>query len=85
MKEHEVRENWDEALTRSENGELALSAVIHWGFYPQDLLELCRLHEEGKHRDSIVDLLEDCNFHTECKLIYEGKYEEYRKVVNEDI
>lgn len=81
MTEQEVRLNWDEALTRWENGEFALSGIIGWGFFPQDLMVLCCLHEAGKHQDSIVDLLEDCNFHTECGLLDDGKYDECRKVI----
>ena len=81
MTEQEVRENWNEALTRWENGEIVLSPIIGWGFYQQDLLVLSCLHEFGLHRNSIIDLLEDCNFHTECKLLYEEKYDECRKLI----
>lgn len=85
MTEQEVRANWDEALTRWENGEFALSSVIGWGFYPQDLIVLCCMHEAGMHQESIVDLLEDCNFHTECGLIDDGKYDECRRVIFDDM
>ena len=85
MSENEVRLNWDEALTRWENGEFALSSIIKWGFYPQDLMVLSCLHEAGKHRDSIVDLLEDCNFHTECGLLDEGRYDECRKFIAKEM
>lgn len=85
MSENEVRMNWDEALTRWELGEFALSEIIDWGFYPQDLLVLCCLHEAGRHQDAIIDLLEDCNFHTECGLIYDGKYDECKRLIFADL
>ena len=84
MTEQEVRLNWDEALTRWENCEFALSSIIGWGFYPQDLLVLCSLHEAGRHQRSIEDLLEDCNFHTECGLMADGKYDTCRKIIFEN-
>jgi len=85
MTEQEVRMDWDQALTRWENGEFALSAKIGWGFTPQDLIVLCSLHRAGRHQESIVDLLEDCNFHTECGLIDDGKYDQCMKVILADM
>ena len=85
MTEQEIRMNWDEALSKWEKCEIEISSTIGWGFYPQDLMVLCCLHEAGRHQQSIVDLLEDCNFHTECGLIDEGKYDECRKVIFEDM
>ncbi len=85
MNERDVRSNWDMALTRWENGEFSLGIIIKWSFSPEDLLELCRLHEAGKHQHSIIDLLEDCNFHTECRLINEKRYDECRKLIYEDM
>ena len=85
MTEQEVRANWEEALIKWENGEIELSSIIGWGFYPQDLMVLCCLHECGKHQDSIIDLLEDCNFHTECGLLEDGRYDECRKVIYDDM
>lgn len=86
MTEQEVRANWDDALIRWESGEIALSSVIGWGFTTQDLLVLTCLHEAGMHRDSIVDLLEDCNFHTECGMLYDGRYNECREyILNDEI
>ena len=85
MTEQEVRMNWDEALTRWETTEFSLSYIIGWGFYPQDLIVLCALHRAGRHQQSIVDLLEDCNFHTVCGLIDEGKYDECMKIIIRDM
>ena len=34
------------------------------------------LHQWNLFREKIEDLLEDCNFHTECGLLNEGKYDE---------
>lgn len=78
----EIKLNWDEVLGNIEHGD-ELSVDIGWGFTQQDMLVLCCLHEAGKHRQKIEDLLEDCNFHTECGLLNEGKYDECRKVVFE--
>lgn len=85
MSEQEIRMDWDQALTRWENGEIGISSTIGWGFYPQDLIVLCSLHRAGRHQESIVDLLEDCNFHTECGLIDAGKYDECMKVILADM
>ena len=85
MSEQDVRANWEGALSRWEKGEFALSVTIGWSFSAQDLMVLCCLHEAGRHRQAIVDLLEDCNFHTECGLIDEGKYDECRKVIYSDL
>lgn len=81
-REIEIRLDWDKALANVEYGT-ELSLPIDYGFTDQDLFVLCCLHEAGMHREKIVDLLEDCNFHTECGLIYEGKYDECRKVIKE--
>ena len=84
MTEVDVRLDWDTALNKVKNGT-KLSGVVGWGFSSQDLFVLCCLHEAGRHREKIEDLLEDCNFHTECGLLCEGKYDECRKVIAEDI
>lgn len=84
MTEQEVRCNWSEALKRWEKGEFALSGIIGWGFYSQDLLVLGILHKENKYRDSIEYLLEDCNFHYECSLLNAQEYDEYFKSLFEE-
>ena len=84
MKETEIRLDWNAALYEMEDKETLYSYEIGWGFSTQDLLILCCLHEAGKHRDYIEYLLEDCNFHHECGLLHEHKYDECRKLVFEE-
>ena len=45
-----------------------ISGTIEWAFHMQDLIVL-------------GDLLEDCNFHQECGLLADGKYDEYMDFV----
>lgn len=81
MSEDEVRLDWNTALNNCDNEPL--SPIIGWGFTQQDLLVLCCLHEADKHREVIENLLEDCNFHTECGLLSECKYDECRRLIFE--
>ena len=82
MTSTEVRMNWERALTKWEDEDcFPLSQIIEWGFTAQDLFVLCCLHEAGLHRQSIIDLLEDCNFHTECGLLDDRKYDECRELI----
>lgn len=79
MTKEEIRLDWNKALSKM--GEEPIAGIIGWGFYLQDLLILGDLHEHGLHRECIHDLLEDCNFHLENRLLYDGKYEEFREFV----
>lgn len=71
-----VRKHWDEALQSVKNGT-ALSSVIGYGFSPKDISELARLHKADKYRQKIEDLLQDCNFHTECGDFISGEWDKY--------
>lgn len=51
-----------------------ISHDIGWGFSDDDLRELMRMHSENICREKIEDLLEDCNFHTECGNWHDGNY-----------
>lgn len=82
MTEQEIRQDWYKALSNKDKWG---SGTIHWSFYSQDLLVLGCLHEAGLFQEEIEDLLEDCNFHTECKLLYEQDYAEYRRIVIRDM
>ncbi len=82
MTENEIRLNWYKAF---QNKDKWSSSTIEWAFSQQDLFVLCDLHEAGLFQQEIVDLLEDCNFHTECGLMDEGKYDECRKVIVDDL
>ena len=79
----EIRLDFANALKNVKNGS-DLSSKLDWGFGKEDLLNLMKLHKSNKFRKKIEDLLEDCNFHTECGLLYERKYDEYEKLVKED-
>lgn len=87
MTEAEIRADWRKALNTMNYGEI--SRTIEWGFTPEDLRELLRLHHENTHRQKIEDLLEDCNFHTFCACLSEQDYagaeayvEEFEKELN---
>ena len=80
MTEREIRDDWIGALKEQRIRGLNISSIIKWGFYQQDLLILCDLHEADIEREMIEDLLEDCNFHTECGLLpYPCKAQAYGK------
>lgn len=86
MSGNEIRADWKSALDSVEKG-WKLSAPIEWGFSTQDLIVLGTLYKYGANSDiqqKIVDLLEDCNFHTECGLLYDNKFDAYFKMVLED-
>lgn len=83
MTKESIRSNWDEALSNVKHG-WELGAIIEWGFTTEDLLTLCKLHESGKHRHKISNLLTECNFHSECKCINRGDYAEFRRMIIED-
>ena len=83
----QIRLDWKSALDSVDKG-WDLSADIGWGFNQQDLIVLGVLYKNGANTDiqqKIFDLLEDCNFHTECGLLYDNQYNEYfRMVLAED-
>ena len=83
MEENFIRLNWIYALNAVENGA-ELSCDIDWSFSNQDLIVLGFLHEANLYREKIEDLLEDCNFHTECMLLCEQEYDEYRALMIEN-
>ena len=60
-----------------------ISRIIEWGFYPEDLRELMRLHRSGVQMWKIEDLLEDCNFHTFCGCLHDGDYDGAAKNIAE--
>ena len=72
LDEDEIREDWEHALETMNYSDIA--SAIGWGFYNEDLQKLMELHKQNKYREKIEDLLEDCNFHTECGNWSEGNY-----------
>ena len=75
-KSSEIRRDWGKALSSVKNG-CELSGPIDYGFSEDDICALARLHKQNRFRKKIEDLLEDCNFHTECTDFASGKYDKY--------
>ena len=78
MTEVEIRSDFKKALDSVKNGT-ELSDLLGYGFNVEDIRNLaliCKEDTENRYRQKIIDLLEDCNFHSENKYIYEGKYDE---------
>jgi len=75
-KDAEIRRNWASALETVPEAT-DLSRGVGWALSKQDLAELAKLHREGKHTEKIEDLLEDCNFHTECGELHDGNYQTF--------
>ena len=80
VKEAEIRLDFASALRSVKRGT-ELSYPLGWGFDRDDLMALMKLHRSNKFRRKIEDLLEDCNFHTECGLLSEKNYEEFERFV----
>lgn len=83
IRDTEIRLDFASALRNVRHGE-ALSGVLEWGFAPDDLMELMKLHKSNKFRKKIEDLLTDCNFHSECGLLSSRNYEGFEKYVMKD-
>lgn len=73
MTEEEIRADWEKALNTMNYSDI--SRTIRWGFTPEDLRELMRLHRGCIQWPKIEDLLEDCNFHTFCGCLSEDDYD----------
>lgn len=80
IEDAEIRLDFASALRDVKYGS-DLSEKIKWGFTNDDLLSLMKLHKSNKFRRKIEELLTDCNFHHECGLLSEGKYDEYKRYV----
>lgn len=73
----EIRRDFAKALDQVEYG-FKLSGDLDYGFSKRDIEKLAILHrDQPKYREKIEDLLEDCNFHTECGDFADGNYGEY--------
>lgn len=75
-RELEIRRDWLKALDGVRHGA-DLSCDIGFGFYEEDLKELARLHKAGNYKFKILELLYDCNFHTECEKFNDCDYDEF--------
>ena len=80
IKAAEIRHDFATALRNVKNGR-ELSKALGYGFTKNDIANLAKLHKANKFRKKIEDLLEDCNFHPECAVFSEGKYDKYLKEV----
>ena len=78
LTEDNIRNNWEQALRQVKKGT-DLSYPIQWSFSDNDIFELAKLYKRNKFRKKIWDLLEDCNFHTECGDFAEGNFDKYIK------
>ncbi len=51
-----------------------------WSIGFNDMMAFIKAHHDAKlngdadKAEYIEDILEDCNFHTECRLLHDGKY-----------
>lgn len=75
-KSSEIRKDWSAALRSVKKG-YELSGPIDYGFSKDDIRALAKLHKQNRFRKKIEDLLEDCNFHTECADFSDGEYDKY--------
>lgn len=81
MNKEIIRLDWANALETYKNNIEAISVALEWGFTCQDLFILGCFHEIGLWRKEIEYLLTDCNFHTECRMLHNGNYKEYKEEV----
>ncbi len=84
LRDAQIRLDFGKALKEVKYGS-DLSSALGYGFSPDDLLALLKLHKKNTCRKKIEDLLEDCNFHTECGLLYEKRYDECEALIREDM
>lgn len=66
-----IRANWPRALEGLHYRQIA--GALEWGFTDTDLQTLRRLYRAGQYREKILELLEDCNFHTFAKGLENGE------------
>lgn len=70
----------------SEKPVYAISSDMEYGFSDDEIAKLACAHKFGTDyiKERVFDLLEDCNFHTECADFEEGKYDEYISRLSEN-
>ena len=60
-----------------------VSTIINYSFYDKDLYQLALVFsttDKARYRESIKELLTDCNFHSTCEDFENGRFEEYLQV-----
>lgn len=70
-----IRSDFAGALRKVKNGA-DLAGRLGWSFSDDDLRQLTALHRKNRFRQKIEDLLTDANFHSECILLQDRKYDE---------
>ena len=70
-----IRSDFASALRKVKNGA-ELAGRLGWSFSDDDLRQLTALHRKNRFRQKIEDLLTDANFHSECILLQDRKYDE---------
>ncbi len=75
MQDAMIRRDWETALRNHSYDEL--SSMVSYRFGSDDIKELAVLHKKRRLRRKIEDLLENCNFHSECGDFANGRYDKY--------
>ena len=81
-KRHEITKDlqaWENNFTKENYSTAELSNAIDYAFSDKDIAYLAYLHKNSDKtiRRRIEDLLDDCNFHTECSDFQDNKYDCY--------
>ena len=79
--EIDIHRDWSSAFKSVKDGA-DLSGPVRYSFYQSDLYEFVRLHKANKFRKKIENLLTNCNYHGESRLLSEGLYDEYIKLIS---
>ena len=85
LSSEEIRSDFARAFNLVEHG-YELSGILEYGFSDEDICNLAMLYKNdirNNYRNKILELLEDCNFHTEYSDFVEGIYDKYIKEYNE--
>ena len=75
MQDAMIRRDWETALRNHSYDEL--DSMVSYRFGSDDIKELATLHKKRRFRKKIEDLLENCNFHSECCDFANGRYDKY--------
>ena len=68
-----IRKDFAAALRSVKHGD-DLSGKLDWSLSPKDISELAKLHKAGKFRKKIENLLTDCNFRSEHRMMAAKQY-----------
>lgn len=83
VRENQIRDNFEVALDKVDDG-CGLSKPLGWGFSDLDIHNLAVLYLKREDlQEKICDLLEDCNFHTECGDFADGNASKWVKTAEE--